>query len=267
VVRHVFISCSVFSRQDLDGLKSRAAMYANLLMSRLRRNLDARIPADRQDLQMHRHWVWPFFCSNLVRLAALMILSNHVPDEESLSFLQADDCYLADDTNFAMVTGEMANLDGSYLFWDEKRKKFTRAGMASATFGERGKGHEAASRQKNDDDFDSFFYSCYPHKDSIYPSTKRQRGFFHNLHHIVGIGFRRNKMRQVVDLFQWTPGALKAIGQLKGKGDNGTSLLAKQYRVVCYCCEKPYDLALSPEFNVSRNPGMEWLLQFFGRKK
>jgi hypothetical protein len=75
----------------------------------------------------------------------------------------------------------------------------------------------------------------------------------------IGIGFRRNKMRQVVDLFQDTV-ALKAIGQLKGKGDNGTSLLAKQYRVVCYCGEKPYDLALSPEFNVSRNPRMEWLL-------
>jgi hypothetical protein len=60
-----------------------------LLLSRLERNLGQR-PGVYE--KKKNHWVWRFFCRNIPRIAALMIMSQHV--REDMDYFGGNDCYL-----------------------------------------------------------------------------------------------------------------------------------------------------------------------------
>lgn len=64
-------------------------------------------------------------------------------------------------------------------------------------------------------------------------------------------------------IFVWTKDDLKDIKNVQFRGCN--TLEEKQYKMIAYAFEKAYDLAISPVLNVSRNPGFETPLGFFGR--
>ena len=84
---------------------------------------------------------------------------------------------------------------------------------------------------------------------------------------MVGIGFQSTKKQKIVDLFEWEEFETKHLANLKSVGDNGDSLVAKQYRHICYLCELIYGVCIDLDGNISSNPGCEWQLGYFGDSK
>ena len=84
---------------------------------------------------------------------------------------------------------------------------------------------------------------------------------------MIGIGFSKEKKQEVVDLFEWQESEIEQLQGYKNTTTVRTSV-DKQYRAVTYFIEKAYpDLAIKPGTNVSGNPGLEWLLRFYGQDR
>ena len=92
--------------------------------------------------------------------------------------------------------------------------------------------------------------------------THERKGTFQQLEQLIGIGFRREKMNEVVSLFDWDNEENYEIEKLKGINTKD-SLIEKKYRHICYLAESTYALAISE--NISSNPGFEWQLKYYGR--
>jgi hypothetical protein len=81
----------------------------------------------RENLQLlGQHLVWDSFSKKLVQLAAMMILSKHVPSLERLKNYQFGECPLEYSSFFSLVTGDLADLDGSYGVADGGRRYLMR---------------------------------------------------------------------------------------------------------------------------------------------
>ena len=169
---------------------------------------------------------------------------------------------------FAVVseTGDVTNLDGSYLFLHGS--SFIRAGAASRGFYNRYVQHKKASELGSEADRSSEFYLRFPHEEFLQNDPHGYRwGHFQHLTQMVGIGFQSTKKQKIVDLFEWEEFETNALASLSGAGDNGDSLVAKQYRHICYLCELIYGVCIDLEDNISSNPGCEWQLGYFGDSK
>ena len=121
-------------------------------------------------------------------------------------------------------------------------------------------------------DFDSMvFYARYPNKASEHVDNPLRFGYFDDLKQYVGLGIDPSKKKvlccsdtagDATTIFVWTKDDLKDIKNVQFRGCN--TLEEKQYKMIAYAFEKAYDLAISPAHNVSRNPGFETPLGFFG---
>lgn len=90
------------------------------------------------------------------------------------------------------------------------------------------------------------------------------KGYFQDLSWKVGIGMKKDKMKELVELFDWNVLEVKELNDLKGNG-NRQGLNQKKYRHLCYLFELAYALAMEPRKNISTNPGCEWQLQYYGK--
>ena len=86
-------------------------------------------------------------------------------------------------------------------------------------------------------------------------------GVFQDLKQLVGIGFKRSNKANIVDLFEWSDFETKELSELTGRN----TIEEKKYRHIVYHCEAVYALALAPKANISRNPGCEWQLKYYGK--
>jgi hypothetical protein len=124
----------------------------------------------------------------------MMILSKHVPSLERLKNYQFGECLLEDISFFSLVTGDLADLDGSYGVADGGRRfLMMRFGATEVGMSNRWRGHEKASKLETPQDRKSRFYTRYPHKDFLDNDRSRLRkGLFQDLKQFVGIGFKRD---------------------------------------------------------------------------
>jgi hypothetical protein len=198
--------------------------------SRLPAYLHSRLPKDKGNLQLGQHWVWDSFSKKLVQLAAMMILSKHVRSLEGLKNYRFGECILEDISFFSLVTGDLADLDGSYGVADGGRQfRMIRFGAAEVGMSNRWRGHEKASKLETAQDRKSRFYTRYPHKDFVVrndPSHLRI-GLFQNLQQFVGIGFKRDNKENIVNLFDWDKGEVQELGKLTAASESRNTLVDK----------------------------------------
>ena len=106
----------------------------------------------------------------------------------------------------------------------------------------------------------------YPHtdtrKDNI--SQTMRRGNFQQLEPMIGVGFIRNKKKELLQLFEPDNESKKFVDDLNGIGDRN-DFEDKWYRHLCYCFECLYAIMIDSNANISSNPGFEWQLKYFGR--
>ena len=158
-----------------------------------------------------------------------MILSGHLLPKDTLECRQSGKTLLENSSMFAVVTetGDVKNLDGSYLF--VYAGDFIRAGAAARGFYRRYVEHEKASTLESEANRGSKFYRHFPHKDFLHNDPKKIRWgrVFQGLSQMVGIGFEGNNKQKIVDLFEWEDFETNALASLSGAGVNYDSLVDK----------------------------------------
>jgi hypothetical protein len=96
-----------------------------------------------------------------------------------------------------------------------------------------------------------------------------RHGTFEKLQLFSGITFSRERNTEFlvsnVGIFDWPDDFLKSMERVNFAGTR--SLKEKQLHMVAYLCELAYDIALSPDQNVSESPGFETPGIFGGGKK
>ena len=93
------------------------------------------------------------------------------------------------------------------------------------------------------------------------PSDTIVKGNFQQIVQLMGIGFHKRNMNNVLSLFDWTDEEEKHLKDLSMCGGNQNS---KKYKHLCYLCELAYALCISLSNNISSNPGCEWQLRYYG---
>jgi hypothetical protein len=145
----------------------------------------------------------------------MMILSKHVvPSLERLrKNYQFGECILEDSSFFSLVTGDLADLDGSYGEADgERRFLMMRFGAAEVGMSNRWRGHEKVSKLETAQDRKSRFYTRYPHKDFLHNDPSRLRkGLLQDLQQFVGIGFKRDNKENIVNILTGTMAKSKRL--------------------------------------------------------
>jgi hypothetical protein len=194
-----------------------------------------------------------------------MIMSNHITNfTDDLDSFCDEDTFLNTLNAFQPATNAESLLEGNYIYHDNKRGIWIRSGTATARGGFfiRNKAHFQGSGREGHS-FQSNFYARYPRKDSRFNrNNARRRGYFENLTQCVGIGMDFARIAKLCctsasvegapTLFRWEDDDLCEIWGTKF-GDCPKE--EKQFKMLGYAFEKAYNLALSPTWNVSGNPG------------
>jgi hypothetical protein len=97
------------SPENMDSFNDHANTLAKLIYSSLPAYPPSRLPKEKGSLQLGQHWVWDYFSKKLIQLAAMMILSKHVPTLERLKKYQFGECLLEDSSFFPHATGDLVD--------------------------------------------------------------------------------------------------------------------------------------------------------------
>ena len=213
---------------------------------RLHEHVVERIPK----VEKHDHWCWFFVRNNLHRVSAIMLMMGHIREDLDCTCRRIS---VLNNTSFSFVpvsTNEMLALEGCYLYKDLSSGQFIRSGKTiGRSFSERHKEHQKCALSQ---DIRSKFYTRYPAKNAT-SSNGLRFGYFENLQQYCGLGFSRNsnaykKLYMVEEgILRWDA---KVIAELRKRSKSG-EFQDKQLHLVGYLFELCYDLALSPNDNVS----------------
>ena len=163
---------------------------------------------------------------------------------------------------FQRISGDLAGLEGCYLYFDKRKYKWIRSGKTSgdgrdACFRGRGKKHEANATCKDQMRVHRL-YREYP--DSGVENLGAPEGNFDNLVMYCGMAYDKKmdttplRSRDATgSLFVWSD---EVISELTKKGGD---LKKFQLDAVAYLWEICYDLLLAKTDNVSMSPGFESL--------
>ena len=238
-----------------DELLRKADALASAMISRLTCYIGDRVPHSRQ-----KHWVLPFVRDNIHPVAATMCLFGHIVDE--LETYGIKECLLQSPTDdmFQLALGELGKLEGNYLYYDKKKRKWIRSGKTSgqgvdACFEGRGNKHE-----KNAASLDMMrlcqFYAKFPLEGA--ENLGARKGYFDNLVMYCSMAYDKTKNVEPLissdknkNLLVWSKQSL--AGLKKKKGD----LQQNQLDAVSYLWELCYDLLLASGDNISESPGFE----------
>ena len=205
-------------------------------------------------------------------IVIIMVVNKQMCEKGELKFKTAKESLLSHRINFTPADSTNAetrqnDLDGSYLGFDKVREEFIRAGAAETGIRKRWKEHVSASMLTTEANRKSVLYSLFPHdkcETENLPKTSKQKGVFQQLGQLIGIGFDRRKMKEIVSLFEWGDEEIYELQKLKGINARDT-MDDKKYRHICYLTESVYALAISESKNISSNPGFEWQLRYYGK--
>ena len=259
---------SIFELEKLDisgavdqDMKDKADLLAKLLQERYKDHVKKRI----KTVSRRTHWSMKLAYKNLAVSAACMVLSNHV--KMDLKCLDESACLLAINHNNFLPTAAIQDGEGCYLYFDLNRGVFVRSGKVTRRgFVVRGDEHHKASKEIKSS---SHFYFVYPSKESTRADKRDKLGIFEHLTMLIGAGFNpKSHDAKLVDK-DWKEGGLLIMSEddkkyIKKSMDKDLASIQKFQDIVAYQFEFGYDLALSPEMNVSQSPGFESVLGVFG---
>lgn len=255
---------------DLEQVQASSNLLHDILQERLTNHITWKCKKNLQD-----HWVWHFTRQNMGRVAAIMVLMQHVKTDLEPATWDADACLLRDPRNnnaFLLVENEIKVLEGCYLIYDGVGcLRFIRSGKAVnpgrtlwVRFHGTG-GHLQCAKAPDLKRLDSNFYRSYPSKEAPSFVEGTRRGFFEDLQLYCALGFDRSNAESLKPLvetqqaaksiFLWEPDTIERLQNLAMAG--ATTLQDKQLGTVGYLTETPYELALSPGDNVSQSSGYE----------
>ena len=257
--------------KGVEFLPVNAAITAKseLLVEALRQRLDFHI-SGRVDRRRWHHWTLDFVRDNLAPVAAAMSLVGHIADDldtyamyERLLMLPTEDML---EDRFKIISNlpsdhTLGQLEGCYLYFDTKKKKWIRSGKTGgdgmeACFYGRGKKH-AANSKLVDQMKEHEFYRQYPAKGVT--NLGGAGGCFESLSMYCGMAFDKKQCVTSLcsngndnSLFVWSK---QTIAELNKKKDG--IMQRMQLNVVAYLWELCYDLLLASGENVSASPGFE----------
>ncbi|KAL7552482.1 hypothetical protein ACHAWF_015738 [Thalassiosira exigua] len=244
-----------------QSTKTKADLLARLLRERFKDHIKHRIKSPSR----RSHWSMKLAYKNLSASAAIMVLSNHV--KRDLRSLDELSCLLAIDEKNFLPCSSFPDRQGCYLYYDTNRGIFVRSGKVTRRgFVDRDSEHLKSSKESKPS---SHFYFVYPSEQSDRADSRSKRGAFEHLLQLIGVGFDPNTESATrVDRdvnsggFMWLSEEDKS--NIEKSLSKDLASIQKYQDIVAYQMELAYDLALSPEMNVSRSPGFESFLGVFG---
>ena len=237
----------------------------DLLLIKLRERFKAHVKDRVKQAAKKNHWILKFAYKNLPIVAAAMILSKHL--KLDLKCLGESECLLSSNLNQFIPCLAFPRREGAYLYFDVNRGVFIRSGkVVRRGFQSRHEEHLAASK---DEKSSSHFYFMYPSKEGKRKEKRNKLGCFEHLTQIIGAGFDPASEPAMHVGKNYKEGGLLIMSKddqqrIKSCLKKELKAVQKFQEVIAYLFEFGYDLALSPENNVSRSPGFESIIGIFG---
>ncbi|KAL7545663.1 hypothetical protein ACHAWF_009011, partial [Thalassiosira exigua] len=235
-------------------MKTKADQLAKLLRGRFKRHLKQRI----KQRSRRTHWSMKMAYKNLTIVAALMVLQGHTKDD--LQSLMESDSLLPCTAEGFVECNVHPNREGTYLYFDTNRGVFVRSGkVVGRGFGVRNDEHEKCAEAHA---ATSLFYRLFPSLFSPRASKKGKKGVFESLIQLVAAGFDRDhEVAHLLDKDVSEGGILLLSKEDKDRVKASMSNLkcnkiTKFHHILAYQIELGYDLALSPDNNVSQSPDL-----------
>ena len=263
---------------NLDEVQTASSLLHDILQERLTRHIQQKVEAS-----LSNHWVWRFTRVNIGRVAAAMVLMQHIKADLEPAKWRPNHCLLQNVSKgtFVLVDNQIRDMEGNYLIHDRETGRFIRTGKTcnpGRSFAVRywgPQGHEYWARKQGFTGLDSRFCSSYPARSSAQSASGMRRGYFEDLELCCGLGFYRDNkesLRPLVEtqvdqdsIFSWESDAVARIQKAKIPGTE--SIQDKQLHVVACLCEICYELTLSPDDNVSVSQGYEVIFGKSGKNK
>jgi hypothetical protein len=217
--------------QGADLLQEQANILLKLLWARLDQHIIDRVPQSK-----HKHWIWQFVRKNLSRVAAAMILFDHVVHDLERFATNPKKCLLRNVSSqglsfIPLVVATSASTEaarkteGSYLYFDREEAVWIRSGkVCGRKFAERHKEHKKSSELKCETSRQSRFYTHYPSKTATAATVRSRRGFFDDLSMYCGLAFDRvsPSLHFLQDdengIFRWDKDCLSSLLKVKIPG-------------------------------------------------
>ena len=237
----------------------------DLLLIKLRERFKAHVKDRVKQAVKRNHWILKFAYKNLPIIAAAMILSKHL--KLDLQCLGESECLLSSNANQFIPCLAFPRREGAYLYFDINRGVFIRSGkVVRRGFKSRHDEHLAASKEEKSS---SHFYFMYPSKEGKRKEKRDKLGCFEHLTQIIGAGFDPASEPAMHVGKNYKEGGLLIMSKddqqrIKSCLKKELKAVQKFQEVIAYLFEFGYDLALSPENNVSRSPGFESIIGIFG---
>jgi len=238
---------------------------ADLLLIKLCERFKVHVKNRVKQAVKKNHWVLRFAFKNLLIITATMILSKHL--KLDLKCLGESECLLSRNSNQFIPCLAFPRREGAYLYFDVNRDVFIRSGkVVRCGFQSRHDEHLAASKEEKSS---SHFYFMYPSKEGKRKEKRDKLGCFEHLTQIIGAGFDPTSKPAMQVVKNYTKGGLLIMSKddehwIKSCLKKELTAVQKFQEVIAYLFEFGYDLALSPENNVSRSLGFESILGIFG---
>lgn len=243
-----------------------AALLRALVVGRLRSHIQTRV----KNPDKHEHWVWDMFRRNATRIAAIAARYSHTKTD--LACAHDNTCLLASPLHgaFQNVSSDDSKTQGCYLHYDNVNTRWIRSGKVVDRDGNKGytarnSEHGKCALLQHADDRNSRFYRSYPSKRSTNHPDFARHGYWEYLLQYAGLGFKRTDPdtsallgRTKAGLFEFSEAEVAHISAVNFPGQ--LTLEQKILHVLGYMFELFYDLCLSPQDNVSMNPGCEIML-------
>ena len=199
---------------------------------------------------------------NMAIVAAVMVLQSHLKDD--LSSLDDSDCLLSINAANFIKCSEHPDREGAYLYFDLNRGVFVRSGkVVGRGFVVRDAEHEKEAKAVT---ASSFFYRMFPSVHSPRGSRKGKRGTFESLSQVIAAGFDPNHEVATYLDKDISEGGLMILSEAEKKYIKSSmnnlkcADITKFHHILAYQLELGYDLAISPDNNVSTSPGHESVL-------
>ncbi len=194
-----------------------------------------------------------------------MVLSKHLKIE--LKCLRKTSCLLGCNLNRFIPCLSFPRCEGAYLYFDFNRGVVVRSGkVVRRGFQARHDKHFAASKKEKSS---SHFYFMYPSTEGKRKDKRDKLGSFEHLTQVIAAGFDPTSEAAMQENKDNKEGGLLIMS----KNDQfwiafclkkDLTAVQKNQEVIAYLFEFMYDLALSPENNVSQSPVFESILGIFG---
>jgi hypothetical protein len=193
--------------------------------------------------------------------AACIVLSNHTVDK--LCCLQDSDSLLSPTPYNFYQCAWFPKREGAYLYYDGNKGCFVCSGKVTRRgFTVHGKEHFDESKKVKSS---THFYDLYPSSTCPRAHKRVTKGTFEALQQVIRAGWDpTSDVAKILDR-SWTNGGLlivnkKETKQIKSSMGKALTDMQKFCDMCAYQFELGYNLALSPNCNVSESPGFESVL-------